>query len=76
VPVGIPGDAPPLATGAASVEPAGAAPVAQGPERPAATAPERRVAQPLPAAGWYADPSGRTRLRWWDGARWTDHTAA
>ncbi len=25
--------------------------------------------------GWYVDPSDRTRLRWWDGATWTEHTA-
>ena len=26
-----------------------------------------------PQAGWYADPSGdATRLRYWDGAQWTD----
>ncbi|MFI8992901.1 phospholipid scramblase-related protein [Streptomyces sp. NPDC053542] len=26
-------------------------------------------------AGWYADPQGTPdRLRWWDGARWTEHT--
>lgn len=24
------------------------------------------------APGWYADPSGRHELRWWDGARWRD----
>jgi hypothetical protein len=25
-------------------------------------------------AGWYTDPSGvQGQLRWWDGARWTDH---
>jgi hypothetical protein len=31
---------------------------------------------PAPA-GWYADPAGTARLvRYWDGARWTDHTAA
>jgi hypothetical protein len=25
------------------------------------------------AAGWYADPGGSGRWRWWDGQRWTDH---
>jgi hypothetical protein len=29
------------------------------------------------AAGWYADPSGVPgQLRWWDGARWTEHVTA
>ncbi|MBA3509556.1 MAG: DUF2510 domain-containing protein [Thermoleophilaceae bacterium] len=27
----------------------------------------------LPPAHWAADPSGEHRLRWWDGAQWTDH---
>lgn len=26
-----------------------------------------------PAAGWYPDPSGRHRERWWDGTGWTEH---
>lgn len=28
---------------------------------------------PLPAAGWYHDPSGEPQQRWWDGTTWTDH---
>ena len=28
-----------------------------------------------PAAGWYADPSGRSELRYWDGAQWTEHVS-
>ncbi|MGO4106012.1 DUF2510 domain-containing protein [Leifsonia sp. YAF41] len=25
------------------------------------------------APGWYAEPDGSTRQRWWDGTRWTEH---
>jgi hypothetical protein len=25
--------------------------------------------------GWYADPADGWRLRWWDGARWTERTS-
>lgn len=28
------------------------------------------------AAGWYPDPHGTARLRYWDGRAWTEHTAA
>ncbi|MET0956728.1 MAG: DUF2510 domain-containing protein, partial [Cryobacterium sp.] len=27
------------------------------------------------AAGWYADPSDGTQLRWWSGTGWTEHVA-
>jgi hypothetical protein len=26
-------------------------------------------------AGWYADPSGRYELRYWDGSQWTEHVS-
>ncbi len=32
------------------------------------------LAAPVPAA-WYPDPYGQAQLRWWDGWRWTEHTA-
>ncbi len=35
----------------------------------AASAPDR----PLPSAAWYADPTRRFELRYWDGNRWTEH---
>jgi hypothetical protein len=35
--------------------------------------------QPAPTsaapAAWYADPSGRFELRYWDGKEWTEHVA-
>ena len=36
-------------------------------------------AAPAPSSGapaaWYADPSGRFELRYWDGKEWTEHVA-
>ncbi|MBS32022.1 MAG: hypothetical protein CL445_06295 [Acidimicrobiaceae bacterium] len=26
-------------------------------------------------AGWYADPSGRFELRYWNGDKWTEHVS-
>ncbi len=31
------------------------------------------VAGAAPPAGWYPDPQGQPRHRYWDGQRWTDH---
>lgn len=31
---------------------------------------------PIAPAGWYFDPSNPAKLRFWDGTRWTGHTAA
>lgn len=28
----------------------------------------------LPPAGWYGDPQDQSKLRYWDGAQWTDQT--
>ena len=28
----------------------------------------------LPEPGWLQDPNDATRIRWWDGAAWTEHT--
>ena len=36
------------------------------------TGPDMRN-QGLPVAGWYPDPSGLPRQRWWDGTQWTEH---
>jgi hypothetical protein len=32
--------------------------------------------RPTTLGGWYPDPADSARWRWWDGYRWTEHTAA
>lgn len=41
-------------------------------ELPAAAGPTTAAA---PQPGWYADPSGRHQLRFWNGADWTEHVS-
>jgi hypothetical protein len=70
---------------AAAAEPAGwaiapePAPAAQ-PEPTPAVQPQAAPAAAAPAtpavpANWYADPSGRFELRYWDGNAWTEHVS-
>ena len=47
----------------------GGAAVAQA---PASSAPAAGGGQ---APGWYPDPQGQKRLRYWDGSAWTEHTS-
>lgn len=77
-------EAAPVAAAAAAVatEPAGwaAAPEAASPAPAAAPAPAPAPAAAAPAtpaipADWYADPSGRFELRYWNGSAWTEHVA-
>ncbi len=55
----------PVVTEQPAAEPAAAEPAA-------ATAPQEESTVP---AGWYADPSGRYELRYWDGSAWTEHVS-
>jgi hypothetical protein len=68
---------PVIAETAASEQPvtepaAGAADVAAAAESAAA---QQTAAESTVPAGWYADPSGRFELRYWDGAAWTEHVS-
>jgi hypothetical protein len=70
------------ATAAAVSEPAGwaVAPESSAPAQVAAPAPAPAPAAAAPAtpsipADWYADPSGRFELRYWNGTAWTEHVA-
>jgi hypothetical protein len=43
--------------------------------QPAVAGPAEAWAQGATPAGWFADPSRRHELRYWDGHRWTEHVA-
>jgi hypothetical protein len=44
------------------------------PQPPAGPEPGPAPGQAPPVPGWYTDPGGSNRLRYWDGNQWTDHT--
>lgn len=48
---------------------------APAPQPEPAPAPAPAPATPAVPSGWYADPSGRFELRYWDGSAWTEHVA-
>ena len=50
-------------------------PAAQ-PASPQASPDQAPAEQSGPPAGWYPDPQGQARLRYWDGGAWTDQTSA
>ncbi len=67
-----------LAAQVSEPEPAAAEPVAAEPaaaEPAAAEAAAAPAAESAVPAGWYADPSGRFELRYWDGGAWTEHVS-
>jgi len=56
-------------------EPVATAPAAPAPAAAAPAAPASQTSANQTPAGWYADPSGRYELRYWDGSAWTEHVA-
>lgn len=54
----------------------GNVPLPPPPAQPATrqASPMPSAAVPMPAPGWYPDNHNPAFARWWDGARWTDHT--
>jgi hypothetical protein len=74
---GTPAVGAPPATPAAQPSPAAEPQQPATAPQPAATpASEPAAAESSgPAPGWYPDPQGQKRLRYWDGSRWTEQTA-
>lgn len=44
-------------------------------ETTASTEPSSTASSAAAPAGWYADPSGRFELRYWNGDKWTEHVS-
>ena len=53
----------------------GAAPAGGGQQPAAAAAPAAAAPSGGQAPGWYPDPQGQKRLRYFDGSAWTEHTS-
>lgn len=74
-----PASAPQPSVGAGAA-PAAATPAAASPGGPGAAAPAGGSGpageSAGPPAGWYPDPQGQARLRYWDGSAWTEQTSA
>jgi hypothetical protein len=51
------------------------APIGAATYQPTPTYQPAASAAPAVPAGWYADPSGRFDLRYWDGGTWTEHVS-
>jgi hypothetical protein len=60
------------AAGIGAAETAAETPAASEPASEPAAAAASAAAAP---AGWYADPSSRYELRYWDGGQWTEHVS-
>ena len=54
------------------VQPGAVSPGATAPAQPASSMPAPAGGA---AAGWYPDPTGAAAQRYWDGSKWTEHTA-
>ena len=48
---------------------------AQSPTKQVSSSTTATTSTPKVPAAWYADPSGRYELRYWDGNEWTEHVA-
>lgn len=59
---------------AATVEPVVIEPVAEAADTTSQATAAAASAGAAPA-GWYADPSSRFELRYWDGSQWTEHVS-